>query len=79
MARSSAHFLSIASAALFVTAMAASTAAVTTNVTINVLSKDAKFIGTSTGLAAGICEVTVTGFDPRNGNAGLDVTTFVVR
>lgn len=38
-----------------------------------------QFEATLTGLEPGIYVVTVTAFDPRNGNAGLDTTTFIVR
>lgn len=38
-----------------------------------------QFEATLTGLEPGLYAVAVTAFDPRNGNAGLDRTTFMVR
>lgn len=38
-----------------------------------------QFEATLAALRPGVYAVTVTAFDPRNGNAGLDTTTFMVR
>ena len=38
-----------------------------------------QFEATLAGLGPGTYRMTVIAFDPRNGNAGLDETTFMVR
>ena len=38
-----------------------------------------QFEAALTALEPGLYVVTVTAFDPRNGNAGVDTTTFMVR
>ena len=49
------------------------------DVAMTYAGKPSQFEATLTALKPGLYAVTVTAFDPRNGNAGLDTTTFIVR
>lgn len=49
------------------------------DVAMTYAGEPSQFEATLTAAEPGVYAVTVTAFDPRNGNAGLDRTTFVVR
>jgi hypothetical protein len=49
------------------------------DVALTYAGEPSQFETTLAGLGAGTYEVTVFAFDPRNGNAGIDRTTFIIR
>jgi hypothetical protein len=50
-----------------------------TEVAMKYAGAPSQFEATLPALESGLYVVTVTAFDPRNGNAGVDTTTFMVR